>query len=123
MGIQGVGVNASLHDVEAYVKNQVCRACPSDVDYYVCKMKIAAPSTTKSERYFLNTTIRYMVLANNAKANNGKCKCVLCGRTIDDGVSFHVDNIRPIAKNGKTEMHNLQVLCSACNIGKSDLIC
>lgn len=100
-------------------KETVYHANSSDIDTYVKRMKRISPVPSKKvERSFLNASIRYMVLENNAKANNGKCKCVLCGRTIDDNVTFHVDHILAIANGGKTEMQNLQVLCSECNLGK-----
>ena len=46
-------------------------------------------------------------------------RCVLCGRTANDGVVLHVDHIYPVARGGKTEMSNLRTLCEFCNKGKS----
>jgi hypothetical protein len=53
------------------------------------------------------------------------CTCRMCGASPakDPGVSLHVDHIKPWAKGGATALHNLQTLCSACNIGKSDRLC
>lgn len=61
-------------------------------------------------------SIRYKAL----KASNGKC--CLCGRGASDGVSLHVDHIKPKSKYPelKYELSNLQVLCEDCNIGKSN---
>lgn len=68
------------------------------------------------ERSKINSSIRYDVL----KRDNYRCK--ICGRGSKDGVKLHVDHIIPVSKGGKTEMNNLQTLCSDCNIGKSNKI-
>lgn len=51
-----------------------------------------------------------------------KFKCIFCGRSpaTDNGVILHIDHVMPFSKGGKTELHNLQVLCLECNIGKSN---
>ncbi len=48
--------------------------------------------------------------------------CVRCGRSpaLERGVVLHVDHRQPFAKSGKTELSNLQTLCSECNLGKGD---
>ncbi len=53
------------------------------------------------------------------------CTCRMCGASParEPGVRLHVDHIKPWAKGGATALHNLQTLCSACNIGKSDRLC
>lgn len=49
-------------------------------------------------------------------------KCVLCGRTVRDGVKLHVDHIKPRSKYPELELEldNLQVLCEDCNLGKKN---
>lgn len=49
-------------------------------------------------------------------------KCQLCGATAIDGVSIHVDHIKPRSKYPELELdlNNLQVLCADCNYGKSN---
>ncbi len=61
------------------------------------------------------STVRFDVLKRDRK-------CVLCGATpeIDSDVRLHVDHIVPRSKGGSNEMSNLQVLCSECNLGKSN---
>lgn len=48
--------------------------------------------------------------------------CQLCGKQMFDNVGLHIDHIIPISKGGKTVESNLQVLCSVCNLKKSDKI-
>jgi predicted transcriptional regulator len=46
-------------------------------------------------------------------------RCEMCGRTpAEDGVRLHVDHKIPRQWGGKTELENLQALCSECNEGK-----
>jgi HNH endonuclease/Homing endonuclease associated repeat len=50
------------------------------------------------------------------------CLCRMCGASPakDPSVTLHVDHIKPWSKGGATTLSNLQTLCAACNIGKSD---
>ncbi len=66
------------------------------------------------ERNKMNDSLRYDILKRD------HFRCVLCGRTANDGVKLQVDHIIPIAKGGKTEKENLRTLCENCNFGKSD---
>jgi 5-methylcytosine-specific restriction endonuclease McrA len=47
-----------------------------------------------------------------------KYKCGECGTSIRK--SYHVDHIHPLSKGGSNWPHNLQCLCSTCNLQKSD---
>jgi hypothetical protein len=60
--------------------------------------------------------LRYLVL----KANNGRCE--LCGNGKFEGAVLHVDHIKPRSKfpSFEWDINNLQVLCSDCNLGKSN---
>lgn len=44
-------------------------------------------------------------------------KCAICQTGIKE--RYHVDHIMPIAKGGKHEPRNLQLLCPTCNVRKS----
>lgn len=46
-----------------------------------------------------------------------KAKCAICSCGIAS--AFHVDHIMPLAKGGKHEPHNIQLLCPTCNVRKS----
>ena len=72
----------------------------------------------KTERQKLTPKLRYMVLVN------GNFRCAYCGAqpSKDNDTKLHVDHIISIAKGGKTNLDNLQVLCSLCNLGKGAAI-
>lgn len=60
--------------------------------------------------------LRYRVL----KRDN--FSCVQCGASpaTDISVSLHIDHVVPWSKGGDTTLDNLQTLCEACNLGKSN---
>lgn len=66
------------------------------------------------ERIKMNSSIRYDILKRD------HFRCVICGRSAEDGVKMHVDHIIPVSKGGKTEYSNLRTLCDTCNFGKRD---
>ena len=46
-------------------------------------------------------------------------KCVECGKTNNE-TTLHADHIIPVTQGGKDELDNLQTLCQACNLAKSN---
>lgn len=68
--------------------------------------------TIEHERNKMSPKLRYHVLQRDG------FRCVMCGRTSQDGVTLHVDHIIPVAKGGLTVLDNLQCLCEDCNRGK-----
>jgi predicted restriction endonuclease len=63
--------------------------------------------------------LRYEVLK---RANK---RCALCGvkdgdEEYEDRLPLHIDHIVPRSKGGSNEIEILQVLCRACNLGKSN---
>lgn len=69
----------------------------------------------KKDRKKISKGMRYDVL----RRDNFRCKS--CGITPIDNpaVKLHVDHIIPVSTGGETIMHNLQTLCSDCNLGKA----
>jgi 5-methylcytosine-specific restriction endonuclease McrA len=67
-------------------------------------------------------SLRFKILAANAKRNNGICCCELCGRSRRDGAILHVDHILPLSKcwERRLDPTNLQIFCDSCNLGKSN---
>lgn len=47
-------------------------------------------------------------------------RCLLCGNSPDNGITLHVDHIKPrsLFPELALEKSNLQVLCEDCNLGK-----
>ncbi len=60
--------------------------------------------------------LRYQVL----KRDNFKCCACGASPAKNPAVELHIDHIIPWSKGGKTELDNLQTLCSKCNLGKSN---
>jgi 5-methylcytosine-specific restriction endonuclease McrA len=46
--------------------------------------------------------------------------CVWCGRRVEDGVSFHLDHLRPRCTGGGNDPTNLVTACSTCNASRQD---
>lgn len=61
--------------------------------------------------------LRYIALRNA----EGRCQC--CGGMASDGLSLHVDHIKPRSRFPELELSldNLQILCEDCNLGKLDM--
>jgi len=67
---------------------------------------------------FPSKRLRFIVL------NRDNFVCVKCGHGPKNcpETKLHIDHIIPYSKGGETIAENLQTLCSACNLGKSDLL-
>lgn len=73
------------------------------------------PRVTRRGPRNINWRLRAQVLMRDG------ARCQLCGAEARSGALLHVDHIIPWSKGGSTTLENLRVLCSMCNIGKSDL--
>lgn len=51
-------------------------------------------------------------------------RCCACGASpaLTPGLSLHIDHIKAWSTGGKTTEENLQTLCEACNLGKSNVL-
>lgn len=61
-------------------------------------------------------SLRYLTLKHYGP------KCMACGATRADGTDINVDHIKPTSRYPELALDadNLQVLCSTCNLGKSN---
>ena len=70
----------------------------------------------KIEKRIVSLKLRFRILERD------KYRCVICGRTAEDGVKLQVDHIHPKSKGGMADESNLATLCFDCNIGKRDRV-
>jgi 5-methylcytosine-specific restriction endonuclease McrA len=65
-----------------------------------------------------NLRLRFRVMKRD------KFSCRACGASpaLKSGISLHVDHIKPWSRGGETTEENLQTLCEACNLGKSNVL-
>lgn len=73
-------------------------------------------TTAKEQRRKITKELRKAVMERD------NYTCQMCGKYMPDEVGLHIDHIIPVSKGGKTELSNLQVLCSKCNGNKSDKV-
>ena len=66
----------------------------------------------------VNLRLRFLVM----KRDHFKCRMCGASPAKDPSVVLHVDHVLPWSRGGRTEIDNLQTLCSNCNLGKSNLI-
>ena len=74
-------------------------------------------SASKTSRK-ISDKLRYQVL----KRDNFRCCACGASPAKESSVELHIDHVIPWSKGGKTEIGNLQTLCSKCNLGKSDTL-
>ena len=81
------------------------------ITYFFFNSKFWKKKKHKKERQKLTKAMREKVL----KRDHYTCK--KCGASLkkEPHLLLEVEHIKPIAKNGKTEMSNLQTLCWKCN--------
>jgi len=79
-------------------------------------LQIERKKTKEYQRALMSDALRYEILHRDG------FKCQLCGASMKDGATLHVDHIIPVSKGGKTEKSNLRTLCDRCNIGKKNRI-
>ena len=95
---------------KSYFKDYVCLISQLSNNYF---QHVVTNNMKAFQRSLMTDSLRYDVMKRDG------FRCVLCGRTANDGVVLHVDHILPIARGGKTELNNLRTLCEFCNLGKS----
>lgn len=56
------------------------------------------------------------------KRDNFSCRACGASPALKPGLSLHIDHIKPWSNGGETIEDNLQTLCEACNLGKSNVL-
>ncbi len=87
--------------------------CEQKMQEYIRKRGMAIWDYRLGETDPVPDSLYYQVL----KESGGRC--ALCGATKKER-PLHVDHIKPRSRGGKNELANLQVLCIACNLAKSN---
>ena len=100
-------------------RNHYFRTCSfkiSDMIRYLNLVEVREKykKTAQYQRNLMSNSLRYDIMKRDG------FRCVLCGKTANDGVKLHIDHIVPVSKGGKTTPENLRTLCSDCNLGKSN---
>lgn len=72
-----------------------------------------------NDRLF-SDSIQYQAVLANLEKNNGQIKCAICGKILVSKTQCHFDHILAYAKGGKSTLDNCQILCTDCNLSKSD---
>ena len=72
-----------------------------------------------SDRLF-SDSVQYQAVLANLEKNNGQIKCAICGKILVSKSECHFDHILAYAKGGKSTLDNCQILCTDCNLAKSD---
>lgn len=65
-------------------------------------------------------SVKLSVIKDNLRKNNGEICCTICGIKLLSIQECHFDHIFPFAKGGKSTAENCQILCSNCNLKKTD---
>jgi 5-methylcytosine-specific restriction endonuclease McrA len=110
----------TLHNGQLYGgKKKRKRSKRNSDDFHCLKADLKKAIRNATEDFFLSRdwqTLRYQAL----RMSNGRCE--LCGRGKPDGVTLHVDHIKPRSKypHLALELTNLQILCADCNMGKGN---
>ena len=78
---------------------------------------VAEPFTETKELRKISRTISRPTQFRVLKRDNQVCR--KCGQPVADD-DIHFDHIIPWSKGGPSAEHNVQLLCSACNLQKSD---
>jgi hypothetical protein len=56
------------------------------------------------------------------KRDNFSCRGCGASPARKPGLSLHIDHVKPWSQGGETTEDNLQTLCDACNLGKSNIL-
>jgi hypothetical protein len=123
--IPGTDFGVSLEDLQAkyrMIYEDPKFTLPDIVDMVMADLQI--PYSFRDINKIIRSTGAQRQIPAQLRAevlNRDNFTCQWCGAKAPD-VVLHIDHIIPVIRGGKTESRNLQTLCHACNIGKSDKV-
>ena len=106
-------VRLTVKKLSLQQKAALRQMCEQKMQEYIQNRGMAIWDYRLGERDPVPDSLYYRVL----KDSGGRC--ALCGATKKEQ-PLHVDHILPRSRGGKNELENLQVLCSKCNLAKSN---
>jgi len=116
LGVNGLSHDRYMINGGLYSKSIICRRFSTWVNAikHAGLKSIYRKEVTKRKKLPLG--IRYNVFERDG------FRCRACGISRDDNdyIVLCVDHIIPLSKGGSSTMDNLQTLCAACNLGKSN---
>jgi 5-methylcytosine-specific restriction endonuclease McrA len=87
------------------------------------EVKSLYPEKRKRAKLAEQTVIEYIDKLKILESQSGKCRLCNCSITTHDkdlGTHWHLDHVYPVSKGGVHAYFNSQILCSICNLDKSD---
>ena len=103
-----------IHYTSPKGKNSYSSTWETDLGSVISRIQkqSEAEQSIEYQRSLMTSSKRYEILRRD------NYRCLICGRTANDGAKLEVDHIVPVSKGGKTTDSNLQTLCRDCNQGK-----
>ena len=106
---------SGIRDLSSDQRDELIQLCQQRLEGYEAIRGEGMWEHRKRGHRPISGSIRYEVL------KRAGFRCELCGISAEEK-SLEVDHIHPWSKGGETVMENLQLLCSRCNQGKSNLL-
>ena len=107
-------------------KTKICPECFNDFilgvygQIYCCEI-IGSEKELIEKKAIKNISERYIGINRFKVFKRDNFKCIYCGlSSIEDSIKLHVDHIKPISKDGTSNIDNLVTSCARCNLSKSN---
>ena len=91
------------------------------VEYANSKGAEAPTPIESSSRRQIGRSVSLRTRFRVLKRDNFTCRACGASPALTPGISLHVDHIKAWSHGGETIEDNLQTLCEACNLGKSNV--
>jgi 5-methylcytosine-specific restriction endonuclease McrA len=80
--------------------------------------ELRARHGTVPSRTHIRASVQQAVLDRAYDAAHGGFRCATCQHLTPHRAEVHIDHVMPVARGGTNTIHNLRVLCAACNLRK-----